>query len=253
MKLHPKIQELKQRSAPITFSNIGMEERGGLLANGSDFEKRILAGYLFVWNVPNLSREVMIKGSCAKSLEARGVDSNAKYKITMLWQHKQDDPIGMFDELYEDDYGLRFRTKPLDDVPNADRAIKQIQSGTINQFSGGFKYVWDKMEYDENSDLIIMKEINLFEGSVATIGDQQETFVIRSLDQLEDLTDDTEDFINTIPRSLQLQARNLFARHKSLVDFEPLEQRMKTLEKHEPNEDKGKKIDYSYLLQNFKP
>lgn len=251
MKLHPKIQELKQRSAPIHFSNVGIEERGGLLANGSDFEKRILAGYLFVWNTPNLSREVMIKGSCAKSLEARGVDSNAKYKITMLWQHKQDDPIGMFDELYEDDYGLRFRTKPLDDVPNADRAIKQIQSGTINQFSGGFKYVWDKMEYDDKNDLIIMKEINLFEGSVATIGDQQETFVIRSLNQLEDLTDDTEDFINSIPRQLQLEARNLFARHKSLVDFEPLEQRMKTLDRNEPNEDKVK-IDYNYLTENFK-
>lgn len=250
-KLEQKIKELKQRAAAIQYSNVAVTA-SGVLSNelGSDFEKRIIAGYIFVWNVPNMHGEIMLKGSCAKSIQERGPQSNAKYKITFLWQHDQADPLGQFDILQEDDYGLYFRTKPLDEVPNADRALLQIQSGTINNFSGGFDYVWDKIEYDQTNDALILKEIDLFEGSVATIGSQSETFAFRSKENIEYLHDETQMFIKSLPRSLQLEARNLFTRHKSLMQVEPLEQRDIALNQNEPPAKLG--IDYNYLLNNFK-
>lgn len=246
-KLEQKIQELKLRAQPINYSNVSVNERG-LITGPSLLDQRIIEGYLIVWGQVNMFDEMVIKGACAKSIADRGPKSNAQYKITFLWMHHMDDPLSLFAELIEDDFGLRFKTKPLDDVPNADRALKQIRSGTLNQFSVGFDYVWDKVEYDEKNDCLVLLEIDLFEGSIVTIGADCETFAIRSKEDILNLHDDTDEFIKTLPRKLQFEARQLFARHKSLMDLEPLEQRKKALNEHEPTKNG---IDYNYLLTNL--
>lgn len=147
---------------------------------------------------------------------------------------------------------MYFETEPLDDVPNADRCIKQIKSGTLNQFSIGFDYIWDKIEWDEKDDCLMLLEINLFEGSVVTIGADGGTYAIRSIEDVEDLHDDIEEFINTLPRKDRLQARRLFALQKSLIDIEPLEQRKKALKKeNKPTEKAVNNIDYNYLLKHY--
>lgn len=192
--------------------------------SGEYLDKRIIRGYLFVWNIKDLYGTKFIKGCCARSIRDRGPESGANYKITFLWQHDQSDPLALFAILEEDDYGLYFETKPLDDVPNAKRTIDQIRSGTLNQFSGGFDYIWDAMEYDANDDSIVCKEIELFEGSVVTIGGQPQTFAIRSVDSLAELAEDTDFFIRSLSRQKQMEARALFTRHKSMIDTGALEQ-----------------------------
>lgn len=255
MKLHPKIKALKQRSAPITYSTLAVRADGTLSDNKMSFEDRTVKGYLIVWGVVDSYGTMFMKGCCAKSLNERGPQSNSKYKITFLWQHRMDEPLGQFTVLKEDDYGLYFEAVVDDpeDVPTVKRALSQIKSGTINQFSAGFDYVWDKMEYDEKSDSVLLKEIDLWEGSAVTIGANTETYAIRSAADLstarEALHDETEDFIRSIPRSKQLELRQLFARHISLAHVEPDEPRSRSLEKREPVE---AGIDYSYLLKNFK-
>jgi len=240
--LQEKIHEIKQRAAPISFSTIAIDNEAKAEVND-----RVIRGYLVKWGHKNMYNEVFVKGAFAKSIRERGAESQAKYKITFLWQHNQHDPLALFKVLREDEYGLYFETEPLDDVPNADRTIKQIASGTLNQFSVGFDYIWDKIEYDEKEDTLILLEVDFFEGSVVTIGADMETFAIRSKEGLSDLHDDIEDFINQIPRKDRLQARKLFALQKSLIPIEPFEQRKKTL-----NEDKKiKAIDYNYLLNSL--
>jgi len=142
--LQHKIQEIKQRAAPISFSTIAINEK-----DITEITDRVIRGYLVKWGNKNMFGEVFVKGAFAKSIRERGPGSQAKYKLTFLWQHNQHDPLALFAVLREDDFGLYFETEPLDDVPNADRTIKQINSGTLNQFSVGFDYVWDKIEYDE--------------------------------------------------------------------------------------------------------
>lgn len=246
--LKTKLQELKRRAAPINYSTIAVNESGKLEVT----EDRVIKGYLIKWNNKNFYNEKVIKGACSKSIKERGPNSKANYKITFLWQHKQDDPLALFAKLTEDDYGLYFETEPLDDVPNADRAIKQIKSGTLNQFSIGFDYIWDKIEWDEKDECLMLLEIDLFEGSIVTIGADAGTHAIRSVEQLEDLHDDIEDFINTLPRKDRLQARKLFALQKSLINVEPLEQRKIALKKeNKPTKKVVNGIDYNYLLKNY--
>src|SRR5690606_23880524 len=124
-------------------------------------------------------------------------------KIILLWQHNMDNPIGRITTLREDEKGLYFEAE-IDRIPEGDRALTQLQSGTINQFSIGYKYVWDKMEYDEAIDAFVCKEINLFEVSVVSIGCNELTgFAGMKSEQLESernqLSRDIETAIKTIP------------------------------------------------------
>lgn len=247
--LQSKIKELKQRSAPISYSTVSVNEMGKLETRTSNLDKRIIEGYAVIWGSKNDYGEKFIKGAFSKSINERGPGNNSNYEIKFLFQHNQADPLSLFDELKEDEIGLYFRTKPLDEVPSADRVVKQIRSGTLNNFSMGFDFVWDKIEYDSEDDSLIMKEAALFEISVVSIPSDMATFAIRSKEQLEELHDDTEDFIKSLPRKNQLEARQIFARHRSLAKIEPLEQRQTALDDHEPVETG---IDYDFLKNNFK-
>lgn len=239
MSLHPKIKALKATATPINYRAMAISPKGKLVVNyQEDLDNRIINGYLAVWGTVNDYGEMVVRGAFAKSIQERGPASNSNYKITFLWMHDCTDPLAVFAELEEDDYGLRFRTLPLDDVSNADRAIKQIRSGTLNQFSYGFNYVWDKTEYDYENDVLILKEVELWEGSVVTIGADTETYAQRAAanpsDAWVEFNDEMENFIRTIPRKQQLELRHLITRHKSLAKLEPAAQRQKPLHEEEP-------------------
>jgi len=254
--VHPKIKALKQRAKPITYSTMAVREDGTLVDAKTSVEERTVRGYLIVWGVVDSYGTMFMKGCCAKSIRERGPESDSKYKIVMLWQHRMDEPIGQFTVLKEDDYGLYFEAvlDDPDEVPTAKRALAQINSGTVNNLSVGFDYVWDKMEYDENLDCILLKEIELYEGSPVTLGSIEETYFIRSAGDAEAareaLNEETEDFIRSIPRSKQLELRQLIYRHISLAEAKPDElQKRRPLHNSKPVE---AGIDYEYLKNNFK-
>ena len=247
MTLHPKIKELKQRALPVTNSTLYIDKRGELV------NENTIKGYALVWGIPDSYRTVFLKGCCSKSIQERGPQSNSKYKITKLWQHDQRDPIGQVTVLIEDDYGLYFEAAIDAEEVNGARALRQVASGTINQFSIGFDYVWDKMEYYDDKDIILIKEIDLFEISAVTIGAQGETYAMRSPEDVESakeqLQEETEYFIKSLPRKQQLEARQLFARQISLATFKPDALRQKPLEGTEPV---AAGLDPTFIQQHLK-
>ena len=81
----------------------------------------------------------------------------------------------------------------FDAVPNAKRAYCQLQDGVLNQFSFGYNYVWDKMEYDEEKDAFIVKELNLHEVSVVTLGANEETEYIGEVDDMKSFVDNLKE------------------------------------------------------------
>lgn len=253
--LHPRVQALKVRSNPINYSTVGVGKDGKLLnirASADETDPNIIKGYLFVWGVRDSWGTMFMKGCCTKSIQERGPGSTSNYKIDMLWQHRMDEPIGQFTVLKEDDYGLYFecRLDDFDAVPRAKQAASQVKSGTLNQFSGGFDFVWDKMEYIEDMDAVLCKEIELWEGSVVTIGGIIETHAIRSGASIEqsllDLADETDDFINSLPRAKRLEARTLITRHKTLAKIEPPKQDESTQSNGKPS------IDIEFINKNIK-
>lgn len=250
-----KINELKRRAAPISFSTVSVDQYGNLKDSEDLLSQNIVQGYAVIWGQQNLYGEKFIKGSFANSINQRGPQSKSNYQIKFLYQHDQSDPLSLFDVLQEDEVGLFFRTKPLDNVPSAIRTITQIRSGTLNNFSIGWDYIWDKMEYDETDDSIVVLEAALFEISVVSIPADMATFATRSKEQIETLHDNTESFIKSLPRKYQLEARNIIARHKALAETEPLEPAAQsntalTIADEPPIEKRG--MDYNYLINNLK-
>lgn len=214
----------------------------------ADSESRRISGYLAVFGNKDSAGDILIKGCFAKSIQERGPESSSYRKIAFLWQHDIKNPVGRLVVLKEDDYGLYFEAI-IDKIPEGDRLLEQLKSGTINQFSIGFQYVWDKIEYDSETDAFIVKEVNLYEGSAVTIAANELTrFTGMKSEQLDSernqLLRDTERCLKTLPFESQIEIRQLISKHISLAREQP----GKPLTTNEPKPEKT----YKFLTENLK-
>lgn len=187
-------------------------------------ESRTISGYAAVFNNKDKAGDILLKGCFAKSINDRGPESTANDKIIMLWQHDMHEPIGRISVLQEDEKGLYFEAV-IDDVERGNQAIKQLESGTLNQFSIGYSYVWEKCEYDQERDAFIVKEVVLYEISVVSIGCNGETEYLGlksgSTDPYEDLKHEIESAIKGLPIRKKEEIQTLVRKALSLGQFKP--------------------------------
>lgn len=187
-------------------------------------ESRTISGYAAVFNNRDKAGDILLKGCFAKSIQDRGPESQANDKIIMLWQHDQHEPIGRISVLIEDEKGLYFEAV-IDDVERGNQAIKQLESGTLNQFSIGYSYVWEKCEYDQERDAFIVKEVVLYEISVVSIGCNGETEYLglksESTDPYEELKNEIESAIKGLPIRKKEEIQTLVRKALSLGQFKP--------------------------------
>ena len=187
-------------------------------------ESRTISGYAAIFNNRDKAGDILLKGCFAKSIQDRGPESQANDKIIMLWQHDQHEPIGKISVLIEDEKGLYFEAV-IDDVERGNQAIKQLESGTLNQFSIGYSYVWEKCEYDQERDAFIVKEVVLYEISVVSIGCNGETEYLGlksgSTDPYEELKNEIESAIKGLPIRKKEEIQTLVRKALSLGQFKP--------------------------------
>ncbi len=219
-------------------------------------DTRVIKGYAIIWGTVNQHNERVHKGACRQSINAHGPDSGSRYTIKFMDRHGKS--LANIAVLKEDEVGLYFETKPLDNIRAADEVLTQIESGTLNNFSYGFDYIWDenKIKLDDEG-VINLFEIKLFEISVVDIPSGLETYAIRGITgpidekNLDDnLVIDT--FISKLPKKFALEARKVFAfQRKTLLESS---RKTKALETESRNKTKVKskpKIDYNYLIKNY--
>ena len=141
---------LKQKTIKLDIKAIGED---------GEFE-----GYGSVFDVEDSYGDVVIKGAFKKSLEKHKANGTMP---KMLWQHRSDEPVGGYAEIYEDDYGLFLKGKLLiKDDPLAARAYAHLKEGNIDGLSIG--YVILDSEYDEDNKVLKLTEIDLWEISIVT-------------------------------------------------------------------------------------
>lgn len=172
MNISEKIRE-RQKSVPA----VGRKEFTVTKADIMDDEKHVIRVKFASFGNKDSEGDILVKGCFAKSINERGPQSDTNRKIAFLWQHDIYDPIGKVLEIEELDDGAyaTVQLSNFDAVPNAKRAWYQLNDGDINQFSFGFQYVWDKMEYIEEEDAYLVKEVVLHEISVVTLGCNERT------------------------------------------------------------------------------
>ena len=126
--------------------------------------KGIFTGYGSIFGNEDQGNDIMQKGAFTKSLVNRPVS-----KVKMLYQHKTDEPIGVFTEMYEDSKGLFVKGQLAMGTQKGREAYELLKMGALDGMSIGFRADPEKQGYNENKRGVrTLKEVDLMEISLVT-------------------------------------------------------------------------------------
>lgn len=157
----------------------------GLVMVGS----HTVEGYASLFGVRDGGGDIVIPGAYRASLERLRA---AGRRVKMLWQHDATQPIGIWEQVREDDRGLWVRGQLLAEVARGREAATLITAGAIEGLSIGYRTV--KAERDGNGGRRLL-ELDLWEVSLVTFPMQAEARVgakadtVDGADALMDLAD----------------------------------------------------------------
>ena len=120
-------------------------------------------GYASVFNNTDLGNDVIKTGAFRKSLRKRGVTG-----VKLLYQHKTDMPIGVFEEIKEDEHGLMVKGKLALKTQAGQEAYELLKMGALDAMSIGFRANPDEVSYDKRTNKRMIGEVDLMEISLVT-------------------------------------------------------------------------------------
>lgn len=119
-------------------------------------------GYLSTFGNVDRGGDVVVKGAFIESLK--------EHEPSLFWSHNPEQPIGVFDELREDDKGLFVKGRmPKDDKFVNERIIPQMRIGSIKSMSIGFSIEDWAADTEMVDGVRFLKKVKLWEGSLVTI------------------------------------------------------------------------------------
>jgi HK97 family phage prohead protease len=120
-------------------------------------------GYGAVFDNVDYGGDVVLPGAFDNTIKS--LEKTGRF-LPMLWQHDSYTPIGIFDEIKEDEKGLWVKGKIFTEVQKGREALALMQGGAISGLSIGYGVV--KSERDDKTGIRSLKELELFEISVVT-------------------------------------------------------------------------------------
>jgi HK97 family phage prohead protease len=122
------------------------------------------AGYGSVFGNVDSAREIVEKGAFLDSLNELAAQGRP---LPALWQHNRNEPIGVYERVYEDEKGLYVEGKLLvEHVARAREAHALLKAKAISGMSIGY-FVQDDV-FDEKDRVIRLKKLALREVSLVT-------------------------------------------------------------------------------------
>jgi len=94
------------------------------------------AGYASVFSRVDEGGDIVMPEAFARSLKRRGTE-----RIRLLFQHDPKEPVGTWERIVEDGFGLWVEGRLVPGVPRADALRKLIERGAIDGLSIGFRTV----------------------------------------------------------------------------------------------------------------
>lgn len=145
-------------------------------------EGAVIEGYASRFGLPDQGGDIVAKGAFGASLARLAAKGD---KVRMLWQHDPTKPIGVWDQIREDETGLWVKGRLLSEVALAREAATLIDAGAIDGLSIGYRTV--RAEKDQKGRRVLT-EVELWEVSLVTFPMLPEAKLGRKD------TDDTRDF-----------------------------------------------------------
>jgi HK97 family phage prohead protease len=119
------------------------------------------AGYASVFNEADDGGDVVMPGAFAASLRKRG-----RERVRLLFQHDPKEPVGLWDRIAEDGFGLWVEGRLVPGVPRADALRRLIEKRAIDGLSIGFRTV--RASRERGSGHRRLFEIDLWEISIVS-------------------------------------------------------------------------------------
>ncbi|MBV8938844.1 MAG: HK97 family phage prohead protease [Alphaproteobacteria bacterium] len=140
------MRERKKLAVPLTLKSLDESGR--------------FAGYASVFGVVDAQRDIMLRGAFADSIRGRAA------QVRLLWQHKQDEPIGYFTEMFEDARGLYVEGRLLPEVARAREALALLKAGALRGLSIGYSPT--RYTVDPETGVRRLSAVDLWEVSLVT-------------------------------------------------------------------------------------
>ena len=152
---------VKSEEMEIESKSLDIKTDFELKAEGE--EEGIFEGYASIFGNKDLGNVVVEEGAFVKSLRKRKAKN-----VKMLWQHKTDMPIGVYERISEDGEGLKVRGRLALGTQGGRDAYELLKMGAIDGLSIGYKADPKKQHYDDRRRKRHLKEVDLMEISLVT-------------------------------------------------------------------------------------
>tara|TARA_R100001443_G_scaffold487_3_gene1986 strand:+ start:3022 stop:3930 length:909 start_codon:yes stop_codon:yes gene_type:complete len=120
-------------------------------------------GYASTFNNIDKGNDIVVSGAFRKSLRRRPYQ-----KVKLLYQHRTDEPIGVFESMKEDENGLFVKGRLAMGTQKGRESYELLKMGALDAMSIGFKADPKMQSYDERRRRRYLKEIDLMEVSLVT-------------------------------------------------------------------------------------
>jgi HK97 family phage prohead protease len=119
-------------------------------------DEGVIEGYGAVFGNKDSYNDILVKGAFAEGMGR---------KVKMLWQHDPAQPIGVWDEMSEDDNGLRMKGRFAMNTAKGREAYELVKMGAIDGLSIGYR----TKDADDKDGARYLKSVDLFEVSLVTM------------------------------------------------------------------------------------
>jgi len=121
------------------------------------------SGYASIFGNKDLGNDVVEKGAFTKSLRKK-----SPKQIKMLFMHKTDEPIGVYEKMEEDEKGLRVQCKLALGTQRGKEVYELMKMGAIDGLSIGYRVDAKGYNYDDDGKKRMLKNVDLMEISAVT-------------------------------------------------------------------------------------
>ena len=126
-------------------------------------EEGSFEGYASVFEKADLGNDVVKYGAFRKSLRKKGAKA-----VKLLYQHKSDMPVGVFDSIKEDQHGLYVKGRLALKTQAGRDVFELMKMGALDGLSIGFKPNPKMTHYDKRTKKRVLEEVELMEISLVT-------------------------------------------------------------------------------------
>ncbi|SDI07721.1 HK97 family phage prohead protease [Lutimaribacter saemankumensis] len=122
----------------------------------------VIEGYASLFGASDQGGDVVQAGAYAASLARLAAEGR---QVKMLWQHDPSQPIGVWDEVREDERGLFVKGRILDTVEKGREAAALVAAGAIDGLSIGYR---TRRAVKNDKGQRLLTELELWEVSLVT-------------------------------------------------------------------------------------